>query len=402
MKSSRTAFLILILGVMIGCGGGGGSSSPVVVNPILADNALLITVNGSLCAGNAFLNKPCVSVTICTPGSATCQTINDILLDTGSYGLRIFKDVLTNVSLPQVSVPSGSLAECIQFADGTSIWGPVKTAKVILAREPAIEAIPIQVIDSTFGTNVRPSQCSNSRTSPSDAGYSGILGVGLLAHDCGPDCANFASNGTYYTCSGGNCTGTMVTLGNQVQNPVALLPGQDNNGVIVQLPSVPAGGAPSVNGSLIFGIGTRSNNMPSGVVTYPADASGSFNTTLINTNTSYSGFIDTGSNGLFFSTSLPSLPSCSSNASWFCPSSTLNLSATNRAATGVPSGTVSFEIANFESLTLSSNSVFDDIGGSGGVGRFDWGLPFFFGRDVFVGIEGKNNPTLGTGPYWAY
>ncbi len=406
MKSSRTAFLILILGVMIGCGGGGGSSSPVVVNPVLADNALLITVNGSLCAGNAFLNKPCVSVTICTPGSATCQTINDILLDTGSFGLRIFNQVLT-VPLPQVSSGSGgSLAECIQFADGTSIWGPVKTAKVMLAREPAIEVIPIQVIDSTFGTNLRPSQCSNSRTSPSDAGYSGILGVGLLAQDCGPECTNFANNGIYYTCSQGNCTGTTVTLGSQVQNPVALLPPdnngvQDNNGVIVQLPGVPAGGAPSVNGSLIFGIGTRSNNMPSGVIAYSAP-SGSFNTILNDTNTSYSGFIDSGSNGLFFSTNLSTLPPCPApNSIWFCPSSTLNLSATNRGATGLPSGTVSFEIANFESLSLSSNSVFDNIGGSGAHG-FDWGLPFFFGRDVFVGIEGESNPTLGTGPYWAY
>lgn len=402
MKSGKMAFLILLLGLMIGCGGG-GSSSPVVVNPILADNALLITVNGSLCTGNAFLNKPCVSVTICTPGSATCQRIDDILLDTGSFGLRIFKDVLTNVSLtPVISSSGGSVAECIQFADGTSIWGPVKTAKVILAREPAIEVIPIQVIDYTFGTNLRPSQCSNSRTSPSDAGYSGILGVGLLAHDCGSECANFANNGTYYTCSGGNCTGTTVPLNSQVQNPVALLP-QDNNGVIVQLPGIPAGGSPSVNGSLVLGIGTRSNNIPSGVVTYSADPSGSFDTTF--NNTLYSGVIDTGSNGLFFSTSLSSLPSCPvPNASWFCPSNPnpARLSATNTGATGSPTGTVSFEIANFDSLLLSSNSVYNNIGGSGGGGRFNWGLPFFFGKDVFVGIEGKSDPTLGTGPYWAY
>ncbi len=408
MKSSKTAFLILILGLMIGCGDGGGSSSPVVVNPILADNALLITVNGSLCgADNAFLNKPCVSVTICTLGSATCQRIDDILLDTGSFGLRIFSQVLTNVSLTQVSAGSGSLAECIQFADGTSIWGPVKMAKVKLANEPAVD-MPIQVIDSTFGItppNLLPPQCRNSRTSPSDAGYSGILGVGLLDQDCGSECVSFANNGIYYTCSGGSCIGTTVPISSQVRNPVAALT-QDNNGVIVKLPSVPVGGAPSVNGSLVFGIGTGriNNSIPSQVVMYSANASGSFDTTLNNTNTLYSGVIDTGSNGLFFSTSLSSLPSCSSNPSWFCPSFTQNLSATNTAATGSPprSGTVSFEIANFNSLINSSNSVFDNIGGSGGVGRFDWGLPFFFGRDVFVGIEGKSNPTLGTGPYWAY
>ena len=45
--------------------------------------------------GNSYPNKPCVSVTVCSPGTSTCQTISDILLDTGSTGLRIFKSLLT-------------------------------------------------------------------------------------------------------------------------------------------------------------------------------------------------------------------------------------------------------------------------------------------------------------------
>jgi hypothetical protein len=32
---------------------------------------------------------------------------------------------------------------------------------------------------------------------------------------------------------------------------------------------------------------------------------------------------------------------------------------------------------------------------------FDWGVPFFFGRNVFVAIEGSSTPG-GTGPYVAY
>jgi len=50
-------------------------------------NVLPLTVNGSLCATNSYPNKPCVSVTICTPGftdSAHCNTVTDILVDTGS------------------------------------------------------------------------------------------------------------------------------------------------------------------------------------------------------------------------------------------------------------------------------------------------------------------------------
>jgi hypothetical protein len=48
----------------------------------------------------------------------------------------------------------------------------------------------------------------------------------------------------------------------------------------------------------------------------------------------------------------------------------------------------------------SSNNVFDDIGGEQ-PNMFYWGLPFFLGRDVFLGFEGSQS-SLGIGPYWAY
>jgi uncharacterized protein YjdB len=358
----------------------------------VGNNVLPITVNGSLCT-NSYLNKPCVSVTVCTPGTTTCQTINDILLDTGSFGLRIFQSALTNVSLTPVPSGSGSLGECVQFADGSADWGPVRTADVILGNEPAVR-VPIHVIDSTFGTV--PTACGIPDASPSAAGFNGILGVGLFVQDCGSACVNSASIGIYYSCSGSICTGTTVVLANQVQNPVALLP-QDNNGVIVQLPSIPPSGAPSVNGSLILGIGTQSNNVPSGVTLFPANRSANFTTTFNGTSLTRS-FIDSGSNGLFFPPT-SQLPICFSD--WFCPSpAPLSLSATNTGAFGSPSGAVSFQIGNTSTLINSFNNVFPDIGGTFSSG-FDWGLPFFFGRSVHVGIDGKGS-SLGTGPYWAY
>ena len=360
-----------------------------------ADNVLPITVNGSLCSVNSYLNKPCVSVTVCTPGTKTCQTVDDILLDTGSAGLRIFQQAL-NVFLPQVASGSGSLAECIQFGDGSSEWGPVLMAGVLLGDEPAIQ-IPIQVIDSSFGS--LPSTCLNAQLTPADAGFNGILGVGLFIQDCGSACASIARNGMYYTCSGSVCSGTTVALSSQVQNPVALLP-KDNNGVIVQLPSVPRGGVSSVNGSLVLGIGTQSNNTPSAVQTYPVNQFGEFITNL--NGISYDSFIDTGSNGLFFSSPSTSLlPECRAPYSaWFCPTATIDLSATNMEASGSPSDAVSFQIGNFVSLVSSFDSVFVEIGGNS-AGGFDWGLPFHFGRNIFVGFEGRSS-SLGEGPYWAY
>ncbi|HXW68427.1 MAG TPA: DUF3443 family protein, partial [Dissulfurispiraceae bacterium] len=194
-----------------------------IARAFLANNVLSVTVNGSTCdssllaASGGYVNDPCVSVTVCTPGTSTCVTINSILLDTGSYGLRIFKQALGSVSLTQVMSGSGSLAECVQYADNTSDWGPVQIASVSLGNEPAVQ-VPIQVIDSTFGT--MPGSCGPSAgytpdTQPSDEGFNGILGVGPFVQDCGTECATEADNEQYYSCTGSTCVGTTVSLSAQ-------------------------------------------------------------------------------------------------------------------------------------------------------------------------------------------
>jgi hypothetical protein len=372
-----------------------GDSSTVPVTGS-ANNVMPVTVNGSLCSSGSYFNKPCTSVTVCTPGTSTCQVVTDLLLDTGSYGLRIFKQALGSVTLPQVSNGSGALAECVQFGDGSSDWGPVRMADVILGNEPAVQ-VPIQVIDSTFGTRSRA--CLNADTSPSVAGFNGILGVGLFAQDCGTLCTTSLNNGLYSACNGSVCASTTVALSSQVQNPVALLP-VDNNGVLVQLPGVASGGAPAVNGSLILGIGTQANNTPTSVVAYSANTVGEFTTTF-NGMPFITSIIDSGSNGLYFPAPATLLPGClPPNTGFYCPAATASLSAVTTGAFGTPSATISFQIANFTALSGSANNVFNNIGGVSGLG-FDWGLPFFLGRNVYVGIEGRSSG-LGSGPYWAY
>lgn len=365
-------------------------------------NIVPITVNGALCSdatSASYPNKPCVSVTVCAPGTSDCQTITDILLDTGSTGLRLFKQALSNATvsngLLQVYNGPNALAECVQFADGSADWGPVKTADVVLGNEPAVQ-VPVQIIDYTFGPP--PAACTNPEQTPSSSGLNGILGVGLWLQDCGATCRDSSSNGQYFVCSGSGCSQSSAELSSQVQNPVAMLP-DDNNGVILKLPTVPLGGLPSVDGSLVLGIGTQSNNTPGNVTAYATDLNGEF-TTKFNGKTYYSSFIDSGSNALYFK-GPSSLPDCSSSyAGWFCPASTTSLSAVNVGASGYPSGTVPFQIGNFRSLYNSSSNVFVEIGGSYS-GGFDWGLPFFLGRDVYVGFEGRSS-SLGVDTYWAY
>jgi hypothetical protein len=64
-----------------------------------------------------------------------------------------------------------------------------------------------------------------------------------------------------------------------------------------------------------------------------------------------------------------------------------------------PSGAVSFQIGNASSLISSSNKVFVELGAPDK--SFYWGLPFFLGRSVYVGIDGQTSK-LGKGLYWAY
>ena len=392
---------------------------------VAGNNTMTVTVNGNLCdPSHQYPNQPCTSVTVCSPSNpSNCQTVNNILLDTGSYGLRIFASSLT-VPLTPITHDGQNLAECVQFGDGSSEWGQVQYAYIQLGNEPKIAA-PILVINSSYATP--PPACSSSQSYPdineSQTGFNGILGVGLWTQDCGSDCVSDAKNGQYFTCNGTDCScGATADLGAQVQNPVALLP-TDNNGVGLTLPSIASAGSPSLTGSLTLGIQTQSNNHPSGTTLYTVNGSGQMTTTF----TPYSSsaipsFLDSGSNGLFFPnpTDTP-LPDCGGNyAGAFCPNTTQIYTATNTSHTGGRSGSVSFRVGKASTLLSQCNAA--GGGGGGGAGNcvfdhyganelygtsgsssasFDWGLPFFINRTTWVGIDGKTS-ILGTGPYWAY
>ena len=111
------------------------------------ENVMAVSVDGTLCSITAgYPDKPCVQVKVCAPGTASCQTVDNVLLDTGSYGLRIFRSALNGI-LPSVTT---GLAECVTFVDGSGDWGPVQAADVYLGGEPKV-TVPIQVIDATYG-----------------------------------------------------------------------------------------------------------------------------------------------------------------------------------------------------------------------------------------------------------
>jgi hypothetical protein len=394
----RSILFSLLLTLMIfGCGGGGGGSGdqpgqiapPPEVTPV--QNQLPIVI-----ANNA-VNVPFVSVTICSPGTNNCQTIDHIILDTGSSGLRIVSSALSpTLNLPAVQTGNSRLLnECMQFVSGYT-WGAIRSADVKLAGH-TLEALAIQVIDDT-STSSAPASCTSAGSSLSISDGNGILGVGVYAQDCGSSCARTAITGTYYACSGASCQPTSVALRQQVHNPVVLL-SSDNNGVAVEFPAIASSGAISVNGTLTLGIGTQANNSLKNATVIGINANGTFVTNFGGTN--YAGFIDSGSNSFFFPSN--NIPVCAAFYSGFyCPVSELQLSATNTGTNGATS-TINFQVDNANRLFSSRNTAFNNLAGAYATsgGYFDWGLPFFFGRKVFTAIEGQSTPG-GIGPYVAY
>jgi hypothetical protein len=286
------------------------------------------------------------------------------------------------------------LGECAFFADGGTSWGSVQSADVVLGGAPAVR-VPIQVITPTFGgQSVSSNPCNDTVDSnPDDVNFNGILGIGLFRQDCGSPCAGDRNNTLYFSCEAGACAGTVVPLADQVQNPVWLLP-SGNNGVVISLPNVPPSGAPSVMGSLILGIDPAANTAPPAVV-LPTGADG-FVTTIYKGRIFTQSIIDSGSNGLFFPDA--SLVGCAMPLDpFYCPTNPVDLSATLSSSRG--QAVVPFQVANTQSLVNTRNSTFNNLGGN--FATFDWGLPFFLGRTVFVGIE-EQDSSLGTGPFFAF
>ena len=387
-------FVFACLG-LISCGGGGGGSSNSSGN---SSNRIPVVVDAGPLGANV-INALYASITLCVPGTTNCQTIDHLLLDTGASGVRILASVLQPgliAALPLSTNGAGQpVAECMQFVSGYT-WGSVRAADIKLGGETASNAMIQLIGDPAFPTV--PSACSS--TGPGwdtvqSLGAKGIIGISTFAQDCGQFCASQASNGLYYACTGSSCSPIAISIANQVWNPVALFPA-DNNGTIISLPAVSSTGATQVNGTLTFGIGTQANNSLGSAAVLTVDSTFGEFTSMVSSSTYPGSFIDSGSNGLFYGSGL--FPNCSFFLGFYCPLSP-------QAQTGFLQGlnganlTVNFTISNPQTLVASNPAVTADAELAGpGFGGVDWGLPFFFGRSIYTAIEGKSTPA-GNGPW---
>jgi hypothetical protein len=395
-----TCALLALLGA---CGGGGSgvvatvATAPPTLNilPPAPDvqNKLAIAVDAGPANTGYNVNRLYASVTVCFPGSTSqCQTIDHVLVDTGSTGLRLLASALApGLSLNRTNSLSGRpLLGCMQFIDQSFAWGPIATADITLGGKTAAST-PVQIIgDPVFS----PLDGSCSTGSPlqtaQELGANGILGLSMQREDCGLACAIYPANGIYFTCADSACTaaiGTRATLAQQVAHPVPKF-STDNNGFLIDLPAVSTASASTLNGSLIFGIGTQTNNTPAPVTPVLTSLGGSTGlTTRFLERTFQTTYLDTGSNGIFFD-SAGTLAACGTGITGFyCPPTLTTFTATLTGANG-QTFTVGFSVANAAVLFATGQPVLPHLAGDlPDLTAFDFGLPFFYGRRVYFRIQ---------------
>lgn len=396
--------LTLLAGLTLaGCGGGGSTAQAPAPLPQVsqADFSQGLPLKSLGVGGNAIAqpapnvvpvsigakNLMLVAVTVCRPGTASCVTVDKVLLDTGSVGLRLYAPAVQNALAPAAG---SSTAECGIFGSFYA-WGPLRDADVRLG---GLQATKMRV--QLYGDSSVPAAsavgCGNSPSSqlaeplPSKAGFNGILGIKGLQAD----------SQSYYSCSASSCSAVNLTLAEKLPNPVAKLP-TDANGYSIQMPSIPVSGANGVIGAFVLGIGTRPNNsLPATVTTISLDSKQGFQLWLAGVVAT--ALIDSGT-GVY---ALPkaqglSLPTCAGfEAAVYCPSAATplailmkpSLSPTAIVGTNL---TIGDGVAFLSNGMAASSTIATAVPAtviSFGVDAL-LGAPFFFGRNIYFGIEGQ-------------
>jgi hypothetical protein len=390
-------------------GNNNATTTPGAPPPVL--NTMAVTVDSGPAAAPGQINHAYVTVKVCSPGSqAPCAYIDHVLLDTASWGLRLVGSVLAANSIAlsaEHDAQNQTIEECMTFGGGQT-WGPVVLADISMAGEVAA-GVPVQVMDDSAAGAPPPPTCGANGTLINDVsgfGANGVLGIGVFVQDCGAACVAAATPlPIYFGCTGaGTCTAENVALSAQVTNPIALF-AADNNGVIINLPNPQnANGDATVSGEMTFGLATQADNaLPlTGLTVLGADSNGEFTATYNGGTTALPALLDSATDSYAFDD--PSIAVCATGAfiGYYCPVvSPQSLFAVNTGAgANAAVSTVQFAVADPSAFVVGA-SAFINLGGGGGSMSLTWGLPFFYGRKIFIAIEQRSGGGF-TGPYYAY
>jgi len=433
--------------MLVGCGGGDSTTTTLtgtganinVATPFTqtVNNLRLVVEDVPALRGFAVTNTNTLyaDVRICNPSDANlCVTVDHVLVDTGSVGLRVMASKVSGLNLPPIELSNhtGEVShECFQFVIG-GLWGRNSGANVWLGQQRTARAVPIQVIDDQVPPALAvPADCTKATngavlTTAASLGANGILGIGNTTLDCGSTCilGTYASDKTfiqYYHCPPtatniSACGAASVAENELVYNPVAALPAPFNNGVVLKMPAVGSAGATTARGELIFGVNTYTpgvdtyadNRVPSGASSAVLGVDPNLDSYLYITTTFRgtpypSSYLDTGTNGIFFTHADLKQYEC---GSWYCPPNVLSFDAVLSDGKSINTNpSVTLQVGNGMSYTQNP-AISDNAGPAIGTDAaaaakvFAWGMPFFYGRQVYMTIWDLK--TTSPAPWYAW
>lgn len=402
MKKIKTIIKLLPLSVLgvttfTACSNGTITNPPVQI-PISIGSGL----NGD------GINTMYVSIILCTNNAGTnCQTIDNIILDTGSFGLKINKSALAEsfvLQMPRVITSDDKMVyACNTFGSGYVFaeehYGVLKLDNTMT------DDVIVQVIENSPTAEIPDSCIAKGPFDNFESfGANGILGVNPAISLNNSSILLYKKNvnGIYEALSLDDESRVPILNNNPLPNL-----SNNNNGFVISIPPVTQNTNTNVSGTMILGVNTSSMNQVTDktnlVVASEADLSSVCNSAcfysqITNPESTIPAVFDSGTNGWVFMND--DLRQCSYG---FCPDTPFTWVST----------VYSYDFAANESYQVTGVITKDENNPSGetvsfsvmpGWGYYNrsnetlYGSPFFFGKNVYVIFPSNKNKN----PIWGF
>ena len=350
-------------------------------------------------------NMGFVDVTVCNTAKQ-CKTVADVLVDTGSSGLRLNRHALAGLPLSAVTDVKGRpLSNWSSFGTG-QLWGTMHWAQVRLGGVATTQAIPIQLYQGPSLFELLPAGYEKVDERHQFLGLNnGILGIAPYRHwpkryfafDAGDESAFDAE-----------WVAVEVDESRQLANPIAYFPAPYDNGSVIKMPEADFGdGGHAALGWLGLGIGAATEALfPQGarIISHELDAHGRFPATIGGRRADV--LVDSGTNTSALDLEHLEIPRCKGLGTELnrvydaAPMTPLSLT--------VSAGAVEVELQRPLYIGAAANirKAFDGYAVLPMIAALPpWagapnvlGLPFFYGRTVATGLRGAVNPYHGVVP----
>lgn len=397
---NQSSLLLMFLSVVIASCSSGSSN-----NTSSTPNQVPISIGSGLNGDG--INTMYISLTMCSNSSGTsCQTVDNIILDTGSFGVKINKSALPEsfvLILPRVTTNAGNeVYACNTFGSGY-VFADEHYAALNLAGTMTNDVV-VQIIENSPSAEI-PDSCiaKGPFDDFSNFGANGIIGINpaLTLSNSSVLLYKKDINGIYKALTSSEESGLPVLN----QNPLPSLV-TNNNGFVVSIPPVTQNTNTNVTGTLILGINTEANNQITNqtnlIVASESDLSvvcnsACFYSKISNPESTIPAVFDSGTNGWVFMSN--TLPQCDYG---YCPTSptvwTSSVYSYNFAANeSYPiSATISAdEVVNGQSISFA---VMPGWGYYNYNNQTLYGSPFFFGKNIYVVFPTQQN----VNPIWGF